>query len=51
MGFGRFPAMVCPWVANGALTSYLEDRHHSLSAVKVLGLVGLLVTSSLGKEI
>jgi hypothetical protein len=42
LGFGRFPAMVCPWVENGALTSYLEDRHHSLSVIEILGLVGLL---------
>ena len=34
--------MVCPWVENGALTSYLEDRHHSLSVIEILGLVGLL---------
>ncbi|KAH0830106.1 WD40-repeat-containing domain protein [Lanmaoa asiatica] len=39
MGFGRFPAMVCPWVENGALTSYLEDRHDSLSVVEILGLL------------
>ena len=35
--------MVCPWVENGPLTSYLEDRHGSLSAVEILGLVSLLV--------
>ena len=34
--------MVCPWVENGALTSYLEDRHHSLSVIEILGLVSLL---------
>ncbi|KAF8437614.1 kinase-like domain-containing protein [Boletus edulis BED1] len=39
VGFGRFPAMVCPWVENGTLTVYLEDRYHSLSAIKVLGLL------------
>ncbi|KAF8552984.1 hypothetical protein OG21DRAFT_1604384 [Imleria badia] len=39
MGFGRFPAMVCPWVENGPLTSYLEDRQDSLSVIEILGLL------------
>ncbi|KAF9238963.1 kinase-like domain-containing protein, partial [Melanogaster broomeanus] len=26
MGFGRLPAMVCPWLDNGQLSSYLERR-------------------------
>ncbi|KAF8129311.1 kinase-like domain-containing protein [Boletus edulis] len=39
MGFGQFPAMVCPWVENGALTSYLNDRHDSLSVIEILGLL------------
>ena len=42
MGFGRFPAMVCPWVENGALTSYLEDRYESLSVIENLRLVSLV---------
>lgn len=41
MGFGRFPAMVCPWAENGTLTSYLKERHSHLSAVEILGLVGI----------
>ncbi|KAG6375774.1 kinase-like domain-containing protein [Boletus reticuloceps] len=39
MGFGRFPAMVCPWVENGVLTSYLEGRYNSLSVIEILGLL------------
>ncbi|KAF8129314.1 kinase-like domain-containing protein [Boletus edulis] len=39
MGFGRFPAMVCPWVENGTLTLYLENRYDSLSVIGVLGLL------------
>ncbi|KAF8437619.1 kinase-like domain-containing protein [Boletus edulis BED1] len=39
MGFGRFPAMVCPWVENGVLTSYLEGRYSSLSVIEILGLL------------
>ncbi|KAF9219863.1 hypothetical protein BS17DRAFT_370101 [Gyrodon lividus] len=31
MGFGRFPAMVCPWLKNGPLTSYLERRDDSMT--------------------
>ena len=45
MGFGWFPAMVCPWAENGTLTSYLKDRHANLSVVEILGLVGILETS------
>ncbi|KAF9231037.1 kinase-like domain-containing protein [Melanogaster broomeanus] len=30
MGFGQFPAMVCPWLANGQLSSYLERQSDSL---------------------
>ncbi|KIJ57939.1 hypothetical protein HYDPIDRAFT_120156 [Hydnomerulius pinastri MD-312] len=29
--FGNFPAMVCPWVHDGALSGYLE-RHHELTS-------------------
>ncbi|KAF8834413.1 kinase-like protein, partial [Paxillus ammoniavirescens] len=39
MGFGRFPAMVCPWLANGSLTSYLERRRDTLNPVERLSLV------------
>jgi len=38
MGFGRFPAMVCPWLENGPLTSYLERERDSLSAGQRLAL-------------
>ncbi|KAF8835788.1 kinase-like protein, partial [Paxillus ammoniavirescens] len=31
MGFGHFPAMVCPWLEDGPLTSYLERRHDNLT--------------------
>ncbi|KAF8839731.1 WD40 repeat-like protein [Paxillus ammoniavirescens] len=34
MNFGRFPAMVCPWLENGSLTSYLERRHDALTLVE-----------------
>ncbi|KAF9219836.1 kinase-like protein [Gyrodon lividus] len=38
-GFGRFPAMVCPWLENGPLTSYLERRDDSLTTVERLVLL------------
>ncbi|KAF9230162.1 kinase-like domain-containing protein, partial [Melanogaster broomeanus] len=31
MRFGQYPAMVCPWLENGALTSYLECRNDELT--------------------
>ncbi|KAG1749423.1 kinase-like domain-containing protein [Suillus lakei] len=30
-GFGPLPALVCPWVENGPLNSYLELKHKNLS--------------------
>ncbi|KAF9233557.1 kinase-like domain-containing protein, partial [Melanogaster broomeanus] len=30
-GFSQFPAMVCPWLENGTLTSYLERRNDNLN--------------------
>ncbi|KAF8834512.1 WD40 repeat-like protein [Paxillus ammoniavirescens] len=39
MNFGRFPAMVCPWLENGSLTSYLERRHDSLNPAERVSLV------------
>lgn len=30
-GFGPLPALVCPWVDNGPLNSYLELKHKDLS--------------------
>ncbi|KAF8834867.1 kinase-like protein, partial [Paxillus ammoniavirescens] len=40
MGFGLYPAMVCPWLEDGPLTSYLERRNDSLPTVERLVLVG-----------
>ncbi|KIJ07581.1 hypothetical protein PAXINDRAFT_19238 [Paxillus involutus ATCC 200175] len=40
MGFGRFPAMVSPWLENGPLTTYLERRTDTLTTVERLVLVG-----------
>ncbi|KAF8834870.1 kinase-like protein [Paxillus ammoniavirescens] len=31
MGFGHLPAMVCPWLEGGPLTSYLERRDDDLT--------------------
>ncbi|KAF9233991.1 kinase-like domain-containing protein [Melanogaster broomeanus] len=39
MGFGQFPAMVCPWIENGALTSYLLRRDDNLTAGERLILI------------
>ncbi|KIJ07611.1 hypothetical protein PAXINDRAFT_102882 [Paxillus involutus ATCC 200175] len=39
MNFGRFPAMVCPWLENGSLTSYLERRHGTLNSVERVSLI------------
>ncbi|KIK92336.1 hypothetical protein PAXRUDRAFT_147566, partial [Paxillus rubicundulus Ve08.2h10] len=39
LDFGRFPAMVFPWLENGPLTSYLERQRDSLSTGKRLALV------------
>jgi len=39
MNFGEFPAMVCPWLENGSLTSHLERRDDSLTTVERLSLV------------
>ncbi|KAG1906203.1 kinase-like protein [Suillus fuscotomentosus] len=30
--FGPYPAMICPWAENGALTGYLEKQESSLSS-------------------
>ncbi|KAG1831063.1 kinase-like domain-containing protein, partial [Suillus variegatus] len=30
--FGPYPAMICPWAENGALTGYLERKESSLSS-------------------
>ncbi|KIJ12547.1 hypothetical protein PAXINDRAFT_101160 [Paxillus involutus ATCC 200175] len=39
MGFGHFPAMVCPWLEGGPLTSYLERRGDTLTTVERLVLL------------
>ncbi|KIJ09989.1 hypothetical protein PAXINDRAFT_86694, partial [Paxillus involutus ATCC 200175] len=44
MGFGRFLAMVSPWLENGTLTSYLERRGDSLTTMQRLALVGIAAT-------
>ena len=36
------PAMVCPWVQNGALSMYLEEKT-DLTVVKKVALVGSVV--------
>ncbi|KAF9233556.1 kinase-like domain-containing protein, partial [Melanogaster broomeanus] len=38
-GFGQYPAMVCPWLDNGALTSYLERRNDNLTTEQRLVLL------------
>ncbi|OAX33964.1 WD40 repeat-like protein, partial [Rhizopogon vinicolor AM-OR11-026] len=30
--FGRYPAMICPWVKNGSLTGFLEREQDTLSS-------------------
>ncbi|KAF9238959.1 kinase-like protein, partial [Melanogaster broomeanus] len=39
MDFGRFPAMVCPWLDNGPLSSYLERRGDNLTMGERLALL------------
>ncbi|KAF8839140.1 kinase-like protein [Paxillus ammoniavirescens] len=39
MNFGRFPAMVCPWLENGSLTSYLERPDRNITTPARLFLV------------
>ncbi|KIJ66995.1 hypothetical protein HYDPIDRAFT_85639, partial [Hydnomerulius pinastri MD-312] len=41
-GFGFYPAMICPWAANGALSDYLERRHQTLSMEDKFRLVSVL---------
>jgi hypothetical protein len=41
MNFGQFPAMVCPWLENGSLTSYLERPDGNLTISERLSLVGI----------
>ena len=38
-GFGPLPAIVCPWLDNGTLTSYLERRGAELEIRRILSLV------------
>jgi hypothetical protein len=37
--FGPYPAMICPWVDNGALTGHLERHQESLSPQDKFSLV------------
>ncbi|KAF9238135.1 kinase-like domain-containing protein, partial [Melanogaster broomeanus] len=39
MGFGRLPAMVCPWLDNGQLSSYLERQGSSVTTGERLALL------------
>ena len=41
-GFGPFPAMVCPWLENGTLTSYLERHGVGLELMQLLTLVRMI---------
>jgi len=41
-GFGPYPAMICPWVLNGALTGFLERQQETLSSQNKFSLVSLL---------
>ncbi|KAF9233976.1 kinase-like domain-containing protein, partial [Melanogaster broomeanus] len=43
-GFGQFPAMVCPWLENRALTSYLERWNDKLTTEQRLALVRICCT-------
>ena len=46
-GFGPFPAMVCPWLENGTLTSYLERCGAGLEILRILALVRMTVANVL----
>ncbi|KAN0073723.1 Protein kinase-like domain containing protein, partial [Tylopilus felleus] len=39
MGFGRYPAMVCPWAENDTLTLYLARDHAHLPVAEILRLL------------
>jgi hypothetical protein len=39
--FGPYPAMICPWVDNGALTGFLERQQNTLSFQDKFSLVDL----------
>jgi hypothetical protein len=43
--FGPYPAMICPWVVNGALTGFLERRQATLSSRDKLSLVSFFLVS------
>jgi hypothetical protein len=42
-GFGSLPALISPWLKNGALTGYLEREHEMLSYTRKFALVGLIL--------
>ena len=46
-GFGPFPAMVCPWLENGTLTSYLERYGADLEILRILTLVRMTAANVL----
>ena len=50
MGFGRYPAMVCPFAENGTLTSYLDRGHARLPVAEILRLVSYVSCSSFWKR-
>ncbi|KAG2060053.1 WD40 repeat-like protein [Suillus hirtellus] len=46
--FGPYPAMICPWAENGALTGYLERQESSLSSHDKFSLVSSASSISRG---
>ena len=42
MGFGRYPAVVCPWAENDTLTLYLTRGHAHLPVAEILRLVYIM---------
>jgi hypothetical protein len=42
--FGLLPAMVCPWVGNGALTGFLERQQDKLLSHDKFSLVSLFAS-------
>ncbi|KAF9238956.1 kinase-like domain-containing protein, partial [Melanogaster broomeanus] len=44
--FGQFPAMVCPWLENGQLSSYLGRRGDSLTMGERLALISCVTVHS-----
>jgi hypothetical protein len=42
--FGPFFSMVCPWVQNGNLSKYLENRGHTLNIVDRFRIVSIFLS-------